>query len=190
MARTRGSHERWSSTGDMHSDMDANVSALLPRLALASAVLVLSTLATTRLALSATASRANRPGAPWAHAVRILDLRDEGHLHFIRSSGALLVDEGHATGSFPGQIKARFVHNDEPNVTVFLTISSPGGPISVRGEDELSSPTSSDPSFKGRMRVLGGNGRYGHIHGAGELFGVFNRRSYELTVQVLGKLPY
>jgi hypothetical protein len=40
------------------------------------------------------------------------------------------------------------------------------------------------------MQITGGTGRFQHIRGGGELFGVFNRRSYALTVQAVGKLPY
>jgi hypothetical protein len=40
------------------------------------------------------------------------------------------------------------------------------------------------------MTITGGSGRYAHAHGGGELFGVYYRRSYALTVQAIGKLPY
>ena len=49
------------------------------------------------------------------------------------------------------------------------------------------SPT---PSFRGAMSVTSGGGRYAHAHGSGEIFGVFNRRSYALTVQAVGRLSY
>jgi len=125
-----------------------------------------------------------------AHAARVLNVRDEGHLRFIHASGSLLIDEGHASGTFPGSVKVRFVYDGEPNVSAQFTISGSGGSISAKGSGRLSSPTSPDPSFKGRMSVTGGSGRYAHVHGGGELFGVFNRRSYALTVQAIGKLPY
>jgi hypothetical protein len=111
-------------------------------------------------------------------------------VRFIRSSGPLLVDEGRVTGTFPGPIKVRFVYNGEPHVAAYLTISGSGGSISVKGEGKLSSPTSPDPSFSWRMRVLGGTGRYVHVHGAGGLYGVFDRRSHALTVQALGNVSY
>ncbi len=125
-----------------------------------------------------------------AHAARTLRIHDEGHLAFRRASGSLLLDEGYVTGSFPASVKARFVYNGQPTVTAQLTISGAGGSISARGTGRLSSPTSPDPSFKGSLRVTGGTGRYAHIRGAGELFGVYNRRSYGLTVQAIAKLQY
>ncbi len=127
---------------------------------------------------------------PAAHAARVLNVRDEGHLHFIRASGSLLIDEGRAGGSFPGTVKVRFLYDGEPNVSAQFTISGSGGSISARGTGRLSSPVSATPSFKGAMTITGGSGRYAHIHGRGELFGVFNRRTYALTVQAIGKLPY
>jgi hypothetical protein len=125
-----------------------------------------------------------------AHAARVLNVRDEGRLRYVRSSGEQVIDEGRATGSFPGWVKARFAYNGEPTVSARFTIYGSGGSISARGTARLSSPTSPAPSFKGSMTITGGTGRYAHIHGGGELYGVYNRRSYALTVQALGKLPY
>jgi hypothetical protein len=125
-----------------------------------------------------------------ATASRTLNVSDKGSLRFVRASGSSLLDEGHVTGSFPGSVKVRFLYNGEPNVSARFTITGSGGSISARGNARLSSPTSPTPSFRGHMTITGGTGRYEHIHGGGELFGVFNRRSYALTVQAVGKLPY
>jgi hypothetical protein len=138
----------------------------------------------------ATALAAPAPPEPSAHAARTLTVHDEGHLRFKRASGSLLIDEGQASGSFPGWVKARFVYDGEPNVHAQFTITGASGSVSASGTGRLSSPTSRTPSFKGQLRVTGGTGRYAHIHGGGELFGVFNRRSYGLTVQAIAKLPY
>jgi hypothetical protein len=131
-----------------------------------------------------------RSSSPSAHAARVLNVRDEGRLHYVRSSGEQIIDEGHATGSFPGWVKVRFLYNGEPTVGARFTIYGRGGSISARGTARLSSPTSSRPSFHGSMTITGGSGRYAHVHGSGELFGVYYRRSYALTVQAIGKLPY
>ena len=141
------------------------------------------------LAMAAGAS-GSASGRPAARAARVLSVRDEGRLHFTKSSGEVIIDEGHASGSFPGWIRARFLYNGEPTVTAHFTISGAGGSISARGSGRLSSPTSPSPSFHGTMSVTGGTGRYAHVHGSGELYGVYYRRSYALTVQAIGKLPY
>jgi hypothetical protein len=130
------------------------------------------------------------PGSPRAHATRVLNVRDEGRLRYVRSSGETIIDEGRASGTFAGWVKVRFLYNGEPTVGARFTIDGSGGSVSARGTARLSSPTSPSPSFHGSMTITGGTGRYAHVHGGGELFGVYYRRSYALTVQAIGKLPY
>lgn len=127
---------------------------------------------------------------PSAHAARVLNVKDEGRLRYVKSSGEVIIDEGHASGSFPGSVKVRFLYNGEPTVSARFTISGPGGSIYAHGTGRLSSPTSPAPSFHGSFTVTGGSGRYSHAHGSGALYGVYYRRSYALTVQAAGKLPY
>jgi hypothetical protein len=131
-----------------------------------------------------------RSRGPTADAARVLSVRDEGRLHYVRSSGEQIIDEGHATGSFAGWVKVRFLYNGEPTVGARFTIYGSGGSVSARGTARLSSPTSSSPSFHGSMTITGGSGRYAHVRGSGTLYGVYYRRSYALTVQAIGKLPY
>ncbi len=150
------------------------------------ATIVVSLTAILALTASAPASR----GEHWAHAARILNVKDEGRLHYVKSSGEVIIDEGHASGSFPGSVKVRFLYNGEPTVSARFTISGSGGSIYARGSGRLSSPTSSAPSFHGSFTVTGGTGRYSHAHGGGALYGVYYRRSYALTVQASGRLPY
>jgi hypothetical protein len=157
------------------------------RLALLS-VVVTGVLTAVGIGIGAPAS-AGSPIAS-AHAARVLNVRDNGRLHYVRSSGELIIDEGHATGSFPGWVKVSFLYNGEPTIGARFTIYGSGGSISARGTARLSSPTSSSPSFRGSMTITGGSGRYAHVHGGGELYGVYYRRSYALTVQAIGKLPY
>jgi len=129
-------------------------------------------------------------GASRAHAARVLNVRDEGRLHYLKSAGEVIIDEGRASGTFPGSVKVRFLYNGEPSVSARFTISGSSGSIYARGSGRLSSPTSPAPSFHGSFTVTGGSGRYSHVHGSGQLYGVYYRRSYALTVQAIGKLPY
>jgi hypothetical protein len=136
------------------------------------------------IVLAATASAA---------AASVLNVRDEGHLRFITSNGSEIVDEGAATGTVPGNLRVHFVYNGEPSVSARFTITGHSGSISGKAKGNLSNPTSPDPSFRGAFTITGGSGRYAHIHGTGELFGVFTRRGrnkYGLVVQAIGKLPY
>ena len=132
-------------------------------------------------------------GTSSAVAARVLSVHDEGHLHFIESDGSEIIDEGAATGTVPGTLRVHFVYNGEPAVSARFTISGHGGSISGRASGRLNNPTSPAPSFRGAFTITGGSGRYAHIHGTGELFGVFTRRGrnkYALVVQAIGKDPY
>jgi hypothetical protein len=130
---------------------------------------------------------------PIANAERgrhILNVRDEGRLHFVKASGSDIIDEGRVTGTFPGWVKVRFTYNGEPTVSAALTIYASAGTISARGSGRLSSPVAANPSFRGHMHATAGSGRYAHVEGSGELFGVFHRRNGGLIVQAIGKLSY
>jgi phage gpG-like protein len=123
--------------------------------------------------------------APAAHAASVLNVHDEGHLRFIHASGSVILDEGSVSGSFPGTVRVRFLYDGEPQVSAQFTISGHGGSISAHATGRLSSPTSSSPSFSGRMTITGGSGRYAHIHGSGGLF----RRSASYPIDLgLGEL--
>jgi hypothetical protein len=163
-----------------------------PPLALAVAALLLLPGAGARATSGAGARATPRtaPARPRAHAASTLNVRDEGHLRFVHSSGSTIVDEGSVTGTFPGSVRVRFLYDGEPEVSAQFTITGHGGSVSARATGRLSSPTSATPSFKGRMTITGGTGRYAHVHGSGELFGVYNRRTYALGVQAIAKLPY
>jgi phage gpG-like protein len=128
-----------------------------------------------------------------ALAARVLNVRDEGKLHFITSNGSEIIDEGEATGTVPGNVRVHFIYNGEPAVSARFTIYGHSGSISGRASGRLSNLTSPDPSFRGAFTITGGSRRYAHIHGTGELFGVFTRRGknkYSLVVQTIGKDPY
>ena len=129
-------------------------------------------------------------GTGTAVAARVLNVRDEGRLRFITSSGSELIDEGPGVGSFPGKVRVHFVYNGNPAVSARFTIFGRGGSISGRAKARLSNPTSPAPSFRGAFAITGGSGRYARIHGTGELFGVFTRRGYGLVVQTIGRLHY
>jgi hypothetical protein len=141
------------------------------------------------LAGAATVGLVAAVGAPAASA-RQLNVRDEGRLRFVRSSGSNLFDEGPISGTIRGRVRLRFTYTGDPRVTAALTIYGSAGSISARATGRLSSPTSTSPSFRGTLSIVGGTGRYAHASGSGELFGVFYRRSYGIVVQTIGKLRY
>jgi hypothetical protein len=144
----------------------------------------------TRMRIALVMSAIALLGAPSVAAARVLDVRDEGHLHLITSSGSELIDEGPVSGTVPGKVRVHFIYNGNPQVSAQFTIYGHRGSISGHAKAKLSNPTSPDPSFRGAFTITGGGGRYARIHGTGELFGVFTRRGYALVVQTIGNLAY
>ena len=127
-------------------------------------------------------------GAPRARAARELTVKDEGHLHLVRESGSMLLEEGSATGTLPGTVKVRF--DVGATITAQFTIySRGGGSISGHGSGVLHS-TSEYSTFGGSLSVTSGTGRFAHAHGSGGLYGAIDRKTYALTVQTIGKLSY
>lgn len=122
-----------------------------------------------------------------AHAARALKASDTAHLHYIHTSGSYLLDEGNASGTLPGRMRA--------NVNVSATISGTftmylhGGTITGRGS---ATPHGSGryESFSGSLTVTGGSGKYRHAHGHAGLYGTFDRENYALIVQTTGTLQY
>jgi hypothetical protein len=141
----------------------------------------LAALAGALLAVSATAGPAS------AHTLRV---RDEGRLHYLRSSGEAILDEGAVHGTLSGTGRVRFVYNGSPTVSATFTISGRGWSVSGRGSGRLHNPYSTAPSFRGRLTITRGTGRYSHANGTGELFGVFDRRNYSLIFQAIGTLRW
>ncbi len=128
-----------------------------------------------------------RGRAPSARVAGTLNATDTAHLHYLRSSGSHLYEEGAATGTLPGTMRA---HCDIGAVfTASFTIYTHSGTISGHGS---ASPHGSGiyESFSGSLLVTGGTGRYAHAHGHAGLYGTFDRRTYALVVQTTGHLSY
>ena len=125
-----------------------------------------------------------------AHVARTLTVKDEGNLHFVKSSGSTLIDEGHATGTLPATVRIHFVYDGNPNVSSHIYIYSSHGTILLSATGRLSSPTNPNPSFSGTFTITSAAGRYSHARGGGKLYGVYHRRSYGMLVQTQGTLHY
>ena len=159
----------------MHRNVRAAVAAVLLAAALGAA------------SIGSTALASAAVGPLRAHAAHALKATDTAHLHYVRSSGSMLLDEGSATGTIPGRMRA--------SVEVGATISGTfvlylhGGTISGHGS-AIPHGSGVYESFKGTLVVTGGSGRYRHAHGRANLYGTFNRSSYALLVQTAGTLRY
>jgi hypothetical protein len=122
-----------------------------------------------------------------ARAARTLNATDTAHLHYIHSSGSQLYEEGAASGTLPGSMRAHC--NVGPVLTASFTIYTHGGTITGSGS---ATPHGSGvyESFSGSVLVTGGTGLYAHAHGRAGLYGTFDRKTYALVLQTTGRLSY
>jgi hypothetical protein len=122
-------------------------------------------------------------------AARRLNATDTAHLHYVPrlSEGATLVEEGTATGSLPGRMRAHL--NVGATFSGTFTFYPRGGSISGHG---TATPGGSGryESFRGTLVVTRGTGRFAHARGKAGLYGVFDRQTFALTVQTTGTLSY
>jgi hypothetical protein len=121
-----------------------------------------------------------------AYIARTLDGADSASLHLVRP-GQDLLEEGAATGSLPGYMRAEL--NIGPLYKGNFTIFTRNGRISGNG---IATPHGAGryQSFAGWLDVTSGSGRYTHIRGRNHLYGVFDRRTYAVTVKTTGSLSY
>jgi hypothetical protein len=126
-------------------------------------------------------------GAAHARAAHAISGDDNATLHYVHAQGSTIFEEGQATGSIPGHVRAWL--RIEAMFTGTFTISTKNGSITGRGNAK---PHSSGPieSFAGTFTVSGGTGRYAHAHGRGQLYGTFRRSNYEVILQPRGTIHY
>lgn len=131
---------------------------------------------------------APRTSAAGVIASRTVNVTDSANMHRTSEVGATIVEEGQATGALPGHVKAKFKIGTTVSATAVLSVGG-GGTISIRGLGVLHSSGVS-ASFSGTMSATGGTGRYAHAHGSGGFYGVVNRRSWTVKMQITGHLAY
>jgi hypothetical protein len=129
---------------------------------------------------------AHAAGSVRAHAAGVLTVNDTGRLRFVGESGGDLAEEGPASGTLPGSVRARLTLGT--NVTLGFTIYLHNGTISGSGAAKLNPGKGAYASFNGSLRVSHGSGHYAHASGSGGLYGTINRENDNATVQVVGRL--
>lgn len=135
-------------------------------------------------ALSGGASAAAPAGA---HTARSVSVNDTGHLHLLKYSGSVMLEEGPAAGTLPGKARVRMIVGATVSATFTITVH--GGSISGSGSAALHS-SGRYSSFGGSLRVVRGTGRFRHARGGGKLYGTLDRRTHALVVQTIGTLGY
>jgi hypothetical protein len=139
--------------------------------------------------MSAAARGASESQAPEARAARTLKATDTAHLHKVSVSGSLLIEEGKATGTLPGKMRASV--NVGATISGTFTFYLHGGTIKGHGGATPHGEGTYE-SFAGTVTVKGGTGRYAHAHGQTKLYGTIDRQTeeYPLVIQTTGTLSY
>jgi hypothetical protein len=122
-----------------------------------------------------------------ANAASSISGDDNAKLHYVHVSGSTLFEEGYATGSLPGHVRA-YLHVGATFNGSF-TIYARDGSISGRG---TATPHGSgvEQSFSGSLLITGGSGRYARARGHGRLYGTYNRRTYAVELQPRGTIYF
>lgn len=122
-----------------------------------------------------------------ANTARMLHGTETGRLHLVRASGALLYEEGPATGPLRGHMVAHL--NLGATFSGRFSVYTREGSIAGHG---TASPRGSGryKSFAGTLTLTSGTGRYAHVHGSAGLYGTFDQRTDNLVIQTAGSLTY
>lgn len=123
-----------------------------------------------------------------AYVAGTLSISDKASLALTGGSGNTLIEEGAATGTLPGKAKVSLTIATTTATSKF-TLYPRGGSISGSGTVRLHTGGSvAYASFSGSLRVGHGTGRYAHVSGAGNMYGVLNRENSSTKVEVIGIL--
>jgi hypothetical protein len=147
------------------------------------AVIAIATLAA-GMGVAASAATATRHGRG-AHTI---SGSAQAHLHYVRSSGSTLIEEGPVSGNaLTGHMHAHLQLGATFTGTfIFFTR---GGQIKGHGSAK---PHGSGrfESFSGTVIVNGGTGRYVHAWGHAPMHGTFDRKTYNVTIHTGGTFHY
>jgi hypothetical protein len=122
-----------------------------------------------------------------AHSASALNGTATARLHLIRSEGSQLIEAGPVSGVLNGSATAR-VHAGAVFSGTF-TIHTRAGSITGHGS-ATPHGTGRYQSFSGSFVAIAGRARYARVRGTGGLYGVFDRRSDSVVIQITGKLSY
>ena len=138
------------------------------------------------LALPATAALG---ASPRARVAKTIQVSDTGRLRLANPNGAgsTLVEEGKATGTLPGSVRASLTIGTS-TVQVTFTLYLHGGTITGHGTAKFNAGQNEYASFGGSVAVNHGGGHYAHASGTGKVYGSINRNTDNATVQVVGQL--
>jgi len=149
-------------------------------------LLAMSLLALAYMALAASAALS---AAPRGHVAKTIAVNDTGHLYLANPNSAsnTLIEEGKATGTLPGSVRASLTVGTS-TVRVGFTIYLHGGTITGHATASFNPGKGEYASFRGSVSVSHGSGHYAHARGSGQIYGSINRTTDNANVQVIGQL--
>ncbi|MHB8491922.1 MAG: hypothetical protein ACYDA6_06895 [Solirubrobacteraceae bacterium] len=123
-----------------------------------------------------------------AHAARSQSGNANANLHYIRSHGSTLVEEGQVSGALPGRAHAEL--HVGATFTGSFTFYTRYGELFGHGSARPSRGHGGVESFAGSAYITGGTGRYSRARGHGGFYGTFNRSNYAVVMQLRGSFSY
>jgi hypothetical protein len=122
-----------------------------------------------------------------AMAARSTSINDKSTLHRVKTIGNTLIEEGNAEGTLKGRVKLSLDLEEVRSATSHFVMYLQGGDLLGHATGKATIPKGYWESFGGNMWIDHGTGRYAHASGSGKMYGVLNRRTYVLIVQVTGR---
>jgi hypothetical protein len=123
-----------------------------------------------------------------ASAARAVSGNDNATLHLVHVDGSMLYEEGRASGSLPGAVRA-WLHLGATFTGRFVFYTHSGAIIG-HGAGTPHQGRYPYESFSGTAEITGGTSRYSHIHGSLGFYGVLNRNGDAIQMQTRGTLAY
>jgi hypothetical protein len=123
-----------------------------------------------------------------ARAARALSGNDNATLHLVHADGSTLYEEGRASGSLPGAVRAWFKLG--ATFTGHFIFYTHSGAIIGHGSATPHQGRYPYESFSGTAEIRDGTSRYRHVHGSLGFYGVFNRNGDAVQMQTRGTLAY
>lgn len=133
-------------------------------------------------------SYASPAAALMASPASSIEGADTAKLTLRTQHGELLYEEGTATGTLPGRMRAS-IDVSNPTLRGTWTIYTHGGSISGRAEAKPEG-AGRFQKFRGVLVTTNGTGRYRHVSGRAQLLGVVDRQTFAVEIRTSGNLSY
>jgi hypothetical protein len=125
--------------------------------------------------------------APTASA-REVNILERAHLHWVGGHGSSLVEQGNATGTYNCVLNLHLTLTSLTTARGTFVAYPRGGSISGSASGHLRLSGSSS-RLEATLSISHGSGSFSHAYGRGlRVTGLLDRRTYNMSVQLTGKL--